>query len=135
MVDVAHIQTQVVQRHAAAAVSFVVGNLGQVTRLVMHHQHLARHHLDLTHAHHPQRRIGDPWDDAQCLDVARGFPGQRSVFGWGVVNRNDGQVVVGLAFAQLAQDPVPVGLADLHIGLFASVPAPEQGLGGHSVGQ
>ena len=135
MVDIAHVKPQVAQWHAATAVGFVAGNVGQVTGFVMQHQHLARHHLDLTDTHHVQCRVGNPRNDVQRLDAAGRVPGQRPVFGRGVVNRNHGQLVVRLAFAKLVQNPVPVGLADLHISLFACVPALVQGFGRHGVSQ
>ena len=111
------------------------GHIRQMARLIMDCQHLARQHLDLSHTDHVQGWIGHPRNDAKRLDLAGSFAGQRAVFRWHVVDGNHRQPVLGLAFAQLAQNPVTVGLRYRYVLFAARIPALKQRLCSHRVGQ
>ena len=126
VVHVAYIQAQVVQRQRPQAVYFVQGNVTQVARLVMDGQHLARHHFNLPHTHHVQRRVGDPGDDAQGAYLLGGLARQSPVVRGHVVDGDDRQFVLRLALAQLRQNPFAVSRWHRPVGFAARVPALKQ---------
>ena len=102
------------------------GQLRQMACFIMNGQHLARQQFHLAHAHHVQRRIGHPGDEAQRLDALGGLARQRAVGRGHVVDGDDGQFVLVCAAAQLAQKPVTVGGGHGAVFLAARVPALEQ---------
>ena len=98
----------------------------QVARLIVNGQHLARHHLNLPNAHHVQRRVGDPRDDPLGAYLLGRLARQCPVIRGHIVDGDHGQLVLGLALAQLRQYPLAVSRWHHAVGLAARVPALKQ---------
>ncbi len=120
-----HAIAQVVQRHGDEA--HASGVVDRHARLaVLHHQHPARHDLDVADANRLQAGVGDVRDDVQRTDPRGGVARALALGGRAVIDRDHRQAVLLADRAGLAEQPVAIGLAHFGVALAALVPATVQ---------